>query len=90
MGVEVGMGVDVSVGGIGVGVSVRGMGVGVSVSGIGVIVASTGLGVGVASTVVGPGAQAVRSKIIPSITSKSHSLFLLIAKSPFDKQANFG
>lgn len=74
MGVEVGSGVGVSVGGIGVGVSV---------SGIGVVVASTGLGVGVASTAVGAGAHVVSSKIITSITSKSHNLFLLIVKPPY-------
>jgi hypothetical protein len=89
MGVEVGMGVDVSVGGIGVGVTVGGIGVGVTVGGIGVVVASTGLGVGVTSTGVGPDAQAVSGKIITSATSNSHSLFLLIVKPPFDRRANF-
>jgi len=36
--------------------------------------------VGVGGTGVGCGAQAVKGRIIPSVTSKNHSLFLLICK----------
>lgn len=97
-GVGVGVGGSgVAVGGIGVGVggtdvTVGGArdcvgGSGVAVGGIGVAVASTGFGVGVASTGVGAGAHAVRARVIPSVTSKGHSLFLFIGKPPFVKQA---
>jgi hypothetical protein len=83
-------GTGVGVSGIGVAVGGIGVAVGSGVSGIGVVVASTGLGVGVASTGVGPSVQAVSDRIITSVTSNSHSLFLLIVKPPFDGQANFG
>jgi hypothetical protein len=91
----VGIGVTVvvgdAVGGTGVGVG----GIGVAVGGTGVGVAATGFGVGVASTLVrvagvGLGAQAVRGRMIASVPSKGHSLFLLIVKPPFDGQMNFG
>jgi hypothetical protein len=57
--------------------------------------AATGFGAGVASTLVrvagtGLGAQAVRARMIPSVPSKSHSLFLLIVEPPFDGRMNFG
>lgn len=92
-GVGVG-GIGVAVGGTGVGVGGNGVaaggagvgvgGTGVAVGGTGVRVASIGLGVGVASmgvraAGVGFGAHAARGRIIPNVTSKDHSLFLLIA-----------
>ena len=91
MGIRVAVVVGDAVGGTEVSVGR----IGVAVGGTGVGVASTGFGVGVASTDVrvagvGLGAQAVRGRIIPSVTSKSHSLFLLIVKPPFDGRMNFG
>jgi hypothetical protein len=99
-------GTGVGVGGIGVAVGGTGVGVGgisVAVGGTGpstalrtgVEVAATGWGVGVASTLVrvagaGLGAQAVRGRMIPSVPSKSHSLFPLIVEPPFDRRMNFG
>jgi hypothetical protein len=99
VGIRVAVVVGDAVGGTGVGVG----GIGVAVGGTGpstvlrtgVGVAATGLGVGVASTLVrvagaGLGAQAVRGRMIASVPSKSHSLYLLIVKPPFDGQMNFG
>ena len=92
--------VDVAVGGTGVGVggigvAVGGAGVcvgniGVAIGGTGVGVTSTGSLVGVASTGVGAGVHAVGSKIIPSVTSKMHGLFLAIEKPPFHRSPDFG
>jgi len=85
-GVAVG-GIGVGVGGTGVAVGEAGVcvgGTGVAVGGIGIAVASTGFGVGVAFTGIGAGAHAVRVRIIPSVTSKGHSLFLFIRKTSFE------
>jgi len=65
---------------------------------LGVGLASTGFGVGAASTGVGAtgvgfGSQAVKDRISPTITSKSHSLPFLTEKPPFEfakGAANFG
>jgi len=68
----------------GVGVaSALGFGVGVAPAGFGVGVACTsGFGVGVvSSTGVAFDPQAARDTIIPNVTNRSHSLFILIVKN---------
>jgi hypothetical protein len=54
--------------------------VGVASTGFGVGVASTGGGAASSTTGVAFGPQAIREKINPNITGKSHSLFFLISQ----------